>query len=192
MAITIKKGDQLIEACLTNGNKQIILAAREGKAIRFHEKLVRPIGRTGSGVRGMHLAQGDSIIGMICVEENENKDILVVAENGYGKRSKLDDYRVTGRGGKGVKTITITPKTGKLISIKAVDDNNDIMIINKSGLTIRLSAKELRVIGRTAQGVKLINLRKNDSIAAIANVEASDEENIDQQETIDNDESVNE
>jgi len=192
MAITIKKGDQLIEACLTNGNKQIILAAREGKAIRFHEKLVRPIGRTGSGVRGMNLAQGDSIIGMICVEENENKDILVVAENGYGKRSKLDDYRVTGRGGKGVKTITITPKTGKLISIKAVDDNNDIMIINKSGLTIRLSAKELRVIGRTAQGVKLINLRKNDSIAAIANVEASDEENIDQQETIDNDESVNE
>jgi DNA gyrase subunit A len=192
MAITIKEGDRLIEACLTNGNKQIILAAREGKAIRFHEKRVRPIGRTGSGVRGMNLAQGDSIIGMICVEDNENKDILVVSENGYGKRSKLDDYRVTGRGGKGVKTITITPKTGKLISIKAVDDNNDIMIINKSGLTIRLSAKELRVIGRTAQGVKLINLRKNDSIAAIANVEASDVENDYQQETIDNEESVNE
>ncbi|HDP74838.1 MAG TPA: DNA gyrase subunit A [Bacteroidales bacterium] len=192
IAITIKEGDQLIEACLTNGNKQIILAARNGKAIRFHEKLIRPIGRIGSGVRGMNLAQGDSIVGMICVEENENKDILVVAENGYGKRSKLDDYRVTGRGGKGVKTITITPKTGKLISIKAVDDNNDIMIINKSGLTIRLSVKELRVIGRTAQGVKLINLRKNDSIAAITNVEASDVENDYQQETIDNEESVNE
>ena len=193
MAITIREDDHLIEACLTNGNNQIILAAREGKAIRFHEKLVRPIGRTGSGVRGMNLAPGDSIVGMVCVEENENKDILVIAENGYGKRSKLNDYRVTGRGGKGVKTITITPKTGKLISIKAVDNSNDVMIITKSGLTIRLSVKELRVIGRTAQGVKLINLRKNDSIAAIANVEASDVVNIPgTEEAIKNDQSINE
>ncbi|QKG79985.1 DNA gyrase subunit A [Tenuifilum thalassicum] len=175
MAITIKEGDQLIEACLTNGHNHIILAAHEGKAIRFPENKVRAIGRTGSGVRGMSLSEGDFIVGMVCVEEKEETEILVVSENGYGKRSKLEDYRITNRGGKGVKTITVTPKTGKLISIKAVDDNHDLMIITKNGLAIRLRVKELRVLGRTAQGVKLINLRKNDSIAAIANVEAAEE-----------------
>jgi Type IIA topoisomerase (DNA gyrase/topo II, topoisomerase IV), A subunit len=173
MAITIKEGDQLIEACMTNGNNHILLAAKDGKAIRFPEKLVRAIGRTGSGVRGMSLSKGDEVIGMVCVEENELKDILVVSENGFGKRSKLEDYRVTNRGGKGVKTIGISPKTGKLISIKVVDENNDLMIINRSGLTIRLRVSELRVTGRATQGVKLINLKKNDSIAAIANVESS-------------------
>ncbi|BDX39186.1 DNA gyrase subunit A [Tenuifilaceae bacterium CYCD] len=176
MAITIKEGDQLIEACLTNGNNHILLAAKDGKAIRFPEKLVRAIGRTGSGVRGMSLSKGDEVIGMVCVEENELKDILVVSENGFGKRSKLEDYRVTNRGGKGVKTIGISPKTGKLISIKVVDENNDLMIINRSGLTIRLRVSELRVTGRATQGVRLINLKKNDSIAAIANVESSDDD----------------
>lgn len=192
MAITIKEGDQLIEACLTNGNNHILLAARNGKAIRFPEKLVRAIGRTGSGVRGMSLSKGDEVIGMVCVEENELKDILVVSENGFGKRSKLEDYRVTNRGGKGVKTIGISPKTGKLISIKVVDENNDLMIINRSGLTIRLRVSELRVTGRATQGVKLINLKKNDSIAAIANVESSDEEReeqiVDELDNIDNSE----
>ncbi|MGE0076523.1 MAG: DNA gyrase subunit A [Bacteroidales bacterium] len=176
MAITIKEGDQLIEACLTNGTNHILLAAKNGKAIRFPENLVRAIGRTGSGVRGMSLSGNDEVIGMVCVEEHEQKDILVVSENGFGKRSKLEDYRVTNRGGKGVKTIGISPKTGKLISIKVVDENNDLMIINRSGLTIRLRVSELRITGRATQGVKLINLKKNDSIAAIANVEASDEE----------------
>ncbi len=192
MAITIKEGDQLIEACLTNGNNHILLAAKDGKAIRFPEKLVRAIGRTGSGVRGMSLSKGDEVIGMVCVEENELKDILVVSENGFGKRSKLEDYRVTNRGGKGVKTIGISPKTGKLISIKVVDENNDLMIINRSGLTIRLRVSELRVTGRATQGVKLINLKKNDSIAAIANVESSEEERdeqiVDEFDNIDNSE----
>lgn len=192
MAITIKEGDQLIEACLTNGNNHILLAAKDGKAIRFPEKLVRAIGRTGSGVRGMSLSKGDEVIGMVCVEENEQKDILVVSENGFGKRSKLEDYRVTNRGGKGVKTIGISSKTGKLISIKVVDDNSDLMIINRSGLTIRLRVSELRVTGRATQGVKLINLKKNDSIAAIANVESSDDEReeqiVDELDNIDNSE----
>lgn len=175
MAITVREGDQLLEACLTDGNCHIMLAAREGKAIRFPEKLVRPIGRTGSGVRGISISETDEVIGMVCVYENEPMDILVVSEKGFGKRSKLEDYRITNRGGKGVKTINITPKTGKLIDIKAVTDNNDLMIINRSGITIRLSVKTMRVTGRATQGVKLINLKNNDSIAAIANVEASDE-----------------
>ncbi|MGD9976614.1 MAG: DNA gyrase subunit A [Bacteroidales bacterium] len=175
LAITIKEGDRLIEACLTNGKHHILLAGREGKAIRFPEKLVRAIGRTGSGVRGMSIPKGDEVIGMVCVEEQEQKDILVVSENGFGKRSKLEDYRVTNRGGKGVKTINISQKTGKLISIKAVNESNDLMIINRSGLTIRLRISELRVTGRATQGVKLINLKKNDSIAAIANVESADD-----------------
>ncbi|HRX31276.1 MAG TPA: DNA gyrase subunit A [Tenuifilaceae bacterium] len=176
IAITVKEGDQLIEASLTNGKNHIILAARNGKAIRFPENLVRAIGRTGSGVRGMNLSVDDELVGMVCVEDNVEKDILVVSENGYGKRSKLDDYRITNRGGKGVKTINITAKTGKLISIKAVDESNDLMIINRSGLTIRLKVADLRVYGRTAQGVRLINLKKNDGIAAVANVETSDDE----------------
>lgn len=176
IAVTVKEGDQLIEACLTDGKSHILIAARNGKAIRFPEHLVRPIGRTGSGVRAISISPDDEVVGMVCVEENASKDILVVSENGYGKRSRLEDYRITNRGGKGVKTINITPKTGKLISIKAVDENNDLMIINRSGLTIRLKISELRVMGRNAQGVRLINLKKNDSIAAIANVESSENE----------------
>lgn len=179
-AITVKDGDQLLEACLTNGNNHIILAGRKGKAIRFPEKTVRAIGRTGSGVKGITLTADDEVIGMVCVEEDSKQDILVVSENGYGKRSRLEDYRTTNRGGKGVKTINITPKTGNLISIKAVDEENDLMIINQSGLTIRLKVKELKVYGRTAQGVRLINLRKNDRIAAVANVATTtDEEELD-------------
>lgn len=173
IAITVRDGDQLIDACLTNGNCQIIIASRQGKAIRFPEKAVRPIGRTGSGVRGIDLNEGEEAIGMICVDTNEPNDILVVSENGYGKRSNIDEYRITNRGGKGVKTLNITQKTGQLISIKAVTDSNDLMIVNKSGITIRLSINELRVLGRATQGVRLINLRNGDSIAAIASVEAT-------------------
>lgn len=181
-AITIKEGDQLLDACLTNGNNHVIIAAREGKAIRFPEKLVRAIGRTGSGVRAISIKQTDEVIGMVCVNENEQKEILVVSEQGYGKRSNLDDYRITNRGGKGVKTLNITPKTGNLIAIKAVTDNNDLMIINRSGITIRLSVSKMRITGRATQGVKLINLKNNDAIAAVANVESSDdkEEGVDE------------
>lgn len=190
IAITIKDEDQLIDACLTNGNNEIILASRQGKAIRFDEKKVRPIGRTGSGVRGIDINDGEEVIGMVCVDRNEPKDILVVSENGYGKRSSLDEYRVTNRGGKGIKTLNITSKTGELISIKAVTDNNDLMIINKSGITIRLRVNSLRLLGRATQGVKLIKLINNDSIAAIANVELSDEErdeaNIESQNIVEN------
>jgi DNA gyrase subunit A len=175
MAITVREGDQLLEACLTNGNCHIMLAARDGKAIRFHEKAVRPIGRTGSGVRGVSLQGTDEVIGMVCVNDNEKRDILVVSEKGYGKRSDLEDYRTTNRGGKGVKTINITDKTGKLIAIKGVTDTEDLMIINRSGLTIRLSVAGVRLAGRATQGVKLINLRSNDSIAAVARIEAEDD-----------------
>ncbi len=174
-AITIKEGDQLLEACLTDGNCHVIIAARDGKAIRFPEKLVRPIGRTGSGVRAISIKPNDEVIGMVCVHDTEPKDILVVSEMGYGKRSKLDDYRITNRGGKGVKTLNITPKTGNLIAIKGVTDNDDLMIINRSGITIRLSVSKMRVTGRATQGVKLINLKNNDAIAAVANVDSSDE-----------------
>ncbi len=183
-AITIKDGDQLLEACLTNGTCNVIIAAREGKAIRFPEKLVRPIGRTGSGVRAISIKQTDEVIGMVCVNENEQKEILVVSEMGYGKRSDLDAYRITNRGGKGVKTLNITPKTGCLIAIKAVTDNDDLMIINKSGITIRLSVSKMRVTGRATQGVKLINLKNNDAIAAVAKVEASDEKLEDENDNI--------
>lgn len=175
LAITVKDGDQLLEACLTNGTCHVIIAAKEGKAIRFPENLVRPIGRTGSGVRAISIKQTDEVIGMVCVNENEKKEILVVSEMGFGKRSDLDDYRITNRGGKGVKTLNITPKTGKIIAIKAVTDNDDLMIINKSGITIRLSVAQMRVTGRATQGVRLINLKNNDGIAAVANVDASDE-----------------
>ena len=174
-AITIKDGDQLLEACLTNGTCHVIIAARDGKAIRFPENLVRPIGRTGSGVRAISIKQTDEVIGMVCVTDTEQKDILVVSEMGYGKRSKLEDYRITNRGGKGVKTLNITPKTGNLIAIKGVTDTDDLMIINRSGITIRLSVSKMRITGRATQGVKLINLKNNDAIAAVANVEASDE-----------------
>ncbi len=174
-AITIKEGDQLIEAKLTSGDSEVLLAAKEGKAIRFNEKAVRPIGRTGAGVKGITIDGDDEVVGMICVEKDRKEDILVVSEHGYGKRTDLDDYRITNRGGKGVKTLQITEKTGKVIAIKAVTDENDLMIINRSGLTIRIPVGDIRLAGRATQGVKVINLRGGDSIASVIEVPKSEE-----------------
>ena len=175
-AITIKDGDQLLNAVLTNGDHEILIATRYGKAIRFHEGIVRPIGRTASGVRGISLgAADDAVVGMICVE-NENEDILVISENGFGKRSDLEDYRVTNRGGKGVKTQNITDKTGLLIGILNVTDEDDLMIINRSGITIRLAVSSLRTMGRATQGVRLINLKDGDQIASVEKVASNGEE----------------
>jgi len=173
-AITIKEGDELLAAKLTNGESQIILAVKSGKLVRFEETKTRPMGRTASGVRGITLKDDtDEVIGMVTVNDMSS-EILVVAENGYGKRSSLDEYRITNRGGKGVKTLNITEKTGKLISINAVTDADDLMIINKSGLTIRMAVEDLRVMGRATQGVKLINIKGNDSIAAVTKVMKDD------------------
>jgi DNA gyrase subunit A len=173
-AITIKEGDELLEAKLTNGESQIILAVKSGKLVRFEETKTRPMGRTASGVRGITLKdETDEVIGMVTVNDMSS-EILVVAENGYGKRSSLDEYRITNRGGKGVKTLNITEKTGKLISINSVTDADDLMIINKSGLTIRMAVEDLRVMGRATQGVKLINIKGNDSIAAVTKVMKDD------------------
>ena len=175
-AITIKDEDELLEAKLTNGNSQILLAVRSGKAIRFEESKTRPMGRGASGVRGITLANAkDEVVGMVSVNDMDT-NILVVSENGYGKRSDLEDYRVTNRGGKGVKTISITDKTGSLVTIKNVTDQDDLMIINKSGIAIRMAVSDLRIMGRATQGVKLINLREDDSIAAVAKVMKDDEE----------------
>ena len=171
-AITIKDGDELIEAKLTTGNSEVLIAAKDGKAIRFNEQAVR----TGAGVKGITIEDGDEVIGMVCVEPDTKEDILVVSENGYGKRTDLDDYRITNRGGKGVKTLQITEKTGKLIAIKSVTDANDLMIINRSGLTIRIPVGDIRLSGRATQGVKVINLRDGDSIASVIPVPKSDEE----------------
>ena len=170
-AITIKDDDVLLEAKLTTGESQVMLALKSGKAIRFEEAKTRPMGRGASGVRGIRLQdeKTDEVIGMIAVDDMES-NVLVVSENGYGKRSSLEDYRITNRGGKGVKTISITEKTGNLVSIKNVTDDDDLMIINKSGIAIRMAVKDLRVMGRATQGVKLINLKGNDSIAAVAKV----------------------
>ena len=175
-AITIREEDELLEVRLTNGESQVMLAVKSGKAIRFEESKTRPMGRNASGVRGITLAsEDDEVIGMVAVSDFE-EDILVVSENGYGKRSKLDDYRITNRGGKGVKTISVTEKTGNLVAIKGVTDFDDLMIINKSGLAIRMSVSDLRVMGRATQGVKLINLKGDDSIAAVAKVMNEEEE----------------
>ena len=175
-AITIKEGDELLEAKLTNGQNQIMIALKSGKSIRFEESKTRPMGRNASGVRGITLRdEKDEVIGMVAIPD-EDLDILVVSEKGYGKRSKLSDYRVTNRGGKGVKTINITDKTGPLVAIKNVSDDDDLMIINKSGITIRMGVADLRVMGRATQGVKLINIKDNDSIAAVAKVLSEDEE----------------
>ena len=169
-AITVKEGDELLEAKLTNGESEILLALKSGKSIRFEESKTRPMGRNASGVRGISLGgPNDEVIGMVSVND-ASTDILVVSENGYGKRSSLDDYRITNRGGKGVKTISITDKTGDLVAIKNVSDENDLMIINKSGIAIRMSVESLRVVGRATQGVKLINLKGDDQIAAVAKV----------------------
>jgi len=192
-AITIREGDQLLEAKLTTGNSQIMLAVKSGKAIRFEEEKVRPMGRTASGVRGVTLANDkDEVVGMICVNDFES-DVLVVSENGYGKRSSIEDYRITNRGGKGVKTINVTDKTGNLIALKNVTDENDLMVVNKSGITIRISVADLRQMGRATQGVRIIKLREKDSIAAVAKVPAvsNDEELSDgQTESTDNTEST--
>jgi DNA gyrase subunit A len=175
-AITIKDGDVLLEAKLTTGQSQVVLAVKSGKAIRFEENKTRPMGRNASGVRGIRLANdADEVIGMVSVNDMDS-DILVVSENGYGKRSKLEDYRMTNRGGKGVKTISITDKTGSLVSIKNVSDSDDLMIINRSGIAIRMEVESLRVMGRATQGVRLINLRDDDTIAAVAKVLKDDED----------------
>ncbi len=181
-AITVREGDELLEAKLTNGSNNVLIALKSGRAIRFEETTVRPMGRNASGVRGITLAnKKDEVVGMICVED-DSSNILVVSEKGYGKRSDLNDYRLTNRGGKGVKTINITDKTGNLIAIKSVTDNDDLMIINKSGIIIRIGVETLRVMGRATQGVKLIDLRANDEIAAVAKVtvEEEDDEDIDE------------
>ncbi|MBR6815673.1 MAG: DNA gyrase subunit A [Alistipes sp.] len=175
-AIVIREGDQLLEAKITSGNAEIMIAARGGKAIRFNESNVRPIGRVGAGVRGIALDEGDEVVGMICIEPDAKQDVLVLSENGYGKRTDLEEYRVTNRGGKGVKTINITEKTGDLISIQAVTDENDLMIINRSGVTIRTKVDQIRLAGRATQGVKIINLREGDVIASVMAVPVSDEE----------------
>ena len=182
-AITVKDGDELLEAKLTNGESEILLAVKSGKAIRFEEGKTRPMGRNASGVRGITLnGPQDEVIGMVSVSD-ASSDILVVSANGYGKRSSLEDYRVTNRGGKGVKTISITEKTGELVAIKNVNDENDLMIINKSGIAIRMSVESLRVMGRATQGVKLINLKGDDSIAAVAKVMKEEEPLDESQET---------
>ena len=175
-AIVIREGDQLIEAKLTSGQAEVMIAARDGKAIRFNENTVRPIGRVGAGVRGISIEEDDEVVGMICIEPDSKQDVLVLSENGYGKRTDLDEYRITNRGGKGVKTINITEKTGKLISIQAVTDDNDLMIINRSGLTIRTAVSQIRLAGRATQGVRIINLREGDAIASVMAVPAAAEE----------------
>ena len=202
-AITIRENDQVIQVRLTDGNSEIVIANRQGRAIRFHESKVREMGRTATGVNAMAIdkANGDEVVGMVAVAD-KTETVLVVSEKGYGKRSQLDEldengnikldengepiaiYRVTNRGGKGVKTMNITEKTGKLVAIKLVDDSNDIMIINKSGMTIRMHVSDIRVMGRATQGVRLINLeRRNDEIAAVCKVDADIEE---ENDTVDN------
>ena len=176
-AITIREGDTLLEAKLTNGEQDIMLAVRSGKAIRFPEDKVRSMGRNASGVRAITVdSENDEVVGMVVVQEGDGFDVMVVSEQGYGKRSSLEDYRITNRGGKGVKTITVTEKTGELVSLKAVNEENDLMIITKKGTMIRMSIDSLRVMGRATQGVRLISLRKGDEIASIAKVPASEEE----------------
>ena len=178
-AITIREEDRVIEVRMTNGDNEIIIANRNGRAIRFHESTVRCMGRTATGVRGITLDEDgqDEVIGMVCIKDPETESIMVVSEQGYGKRSDIDDYRITNRGGKGVKTLNITEKTGKLVAIKTVTDENDLMIINKSGITIRLKVEDVRIMGRATQGVRLINLEKrNDQIGSVCKVESESEE----------------
>ena len=180
-AITIREDDRVIAVRLTNGDNEIILANRHGRAIRFHESKVRAMGRTATGVRGMTIDEdgSDEVVGMVCVNDPKTETIMVVSEQGYGKRSDIEDYRVTNRGAKGVKTLNITDKTGKLVAIKVVTDANDLMIINKSGITIRLKVADVRIMGRATQGVRLINLEKrNDEISSVCKVQTEDEEDL--------------
>ncbi|NDW12939.1 DNA gyrase subunit A [Bacteroides sp. 214] len=186
-AITIREDDKVIEVRMTNGNNDIIIANRNGRAIRFHETAVRVMGRTATGVRGMTLDMDgeDEVVGMICIKNPETETVMVVSEQGYGKRSEIEDYRKTNRGAKGVKTLNVTDKTGKLVAIKSVTDENDLMIINKSGITIRLEVKDVRIMGRATQGVRLINLEKrNDQIASVCKVTTSEEVSEEMDETI--------
>lgn len=175
-AININEGDQLLEACLTNGTSEVVMALKSGRAIRFNESTVRPMGRTATGVRGVTLGHAqDEVVGMIAINDKEETTVLVVSEKGYGKRTDIEDYRVTNRGGKGVKTINITEKTGELVSIKDITDKDDLMIINKSGIVIRIAASELRIMGRATQGVRLISLKGDDEIASVAKVDHEEE-----------------
>lgn len=193
-AITIREDDQVIQVRLTTGNSEIIMANREGRAIRFHETTVREMGRTATGVRGMTLDESvnDEVVGMICVNDPETETIMVVSEQGYGKRSEIEDYRITNRGGKGVKTLNITPKTGKLVAIKNVTDENDLVIINKSGITLRIKVADIRVMGRATQGVRLINLEKrNDEIASVCKVASESSEFTDAIENQENNTEIN-
>ena len=180
-AIIIREDDQLIDVNLTDGNSEILMANRNGRAIRFHESTVRVMGRVSTGVRGMTLDGGDDeVVGMICMQPETTNNVMVISENGFGKRSVLDDYRITNRGGKGVKTINVTEKTGRLVSIKSVNDDNDLVIINKSGITLRIKVADIRVQGRATQGVKIINLEKrNDTIASVCCVDSDPEQEID-------------
>ncbi len=188
-AITVREGDELVTAAITNGKCQIILGSKSGRAVRFDESEARAIGRTGSGVRGITLrGEADELIGMVCVDTTAEspEDIMVVSENGYGKRSLLEDYRITSRGGKGVTTLNITDKTGELIAINAVTDENDLMIINKSGLTIRIGLSNVRTMGRNTQGVSLIKLKDGDAIAAVTKIQHEEEEENENGTEIDN------
>ena len=181
IAININEGDRLLEAKLTHGEDEVLMALRSGRAIRFNEIKVRPMGRNASGVRGITLAgKKDEVVGMICLPKEQKREVLVVSENGYGKRSDLDDYRVTNRGGKGVKTINITDKTGPLIAVRGVTDSDDLMIINKSGIIIRMAIADLRVVGRATQGVRLIKINEGDAIAAVAKVEVEEGAEVDE------------
>ena len=182
-AITIREDDRVIEVRMTNGNNEIVIANKNGRAIRFHESAVRDMGRTATGVRGITLDEDgeDEVVGMICIKDPQKETIMVISENGYGKRSDIEDYRKTNRGGKGVKTLNITEKTGKLVAIKSVTDDNDLMIINKSGITIRLRVADVRIMGRATQGVRLIDLEKrNDHIGSVCKVTTEEEEEADE------------
>ena len=179
-AITVRDGDELLEAAMTNGHCQIMLAGRNGRCCRFDETDARPLGRTASGVRGINIEEDDEVIGMVCydpsAEDASAHTILVVSEHGYGKRSEIGEYRTTSRGSKGVKTLNITDKTGRLVAVKNVTDADDLMIINRSGLTIRMAVSDIRVAGRATQGVRLINIKEGDSIAAVSAVARNEED----------------
>lgn len=182
IALGIREGDELLEAKMTSGNSEIVIALKSGRAIRFPESTVRPMGRTASGVRAISIDDpDDEVVGMICIDDT-NTNVLVVSEKGFGKRSELEEYRITNRGGKGVKTMNITDKTGQLVAIKDVVDGDDLMIINKSGILIRIAVDTLRVVGRATQGVRLINLRDNDEIAAVTKVKAEDIDDVEDNE----------
>jgi DNA gyrase subunit A len=179
-AITINEGDRLLDVQLTTGTSEVILASKLGRAVRFNESAVRPMGRTAAGVRGITLSDegDDRVVGMVCLADPD-KELLVVSENGYGKRSPIDDYRITNRGAKGVSTLKVTEKTGALVSIKDVNDDDDLMIINRSGITIRLRVADVRSIGRATQGVRLIKISEGDEISSVAKVAADEDKDLD-------------